>query len=219
MAFDRAVMIVIGLAICFMSGAESMPCPSGTVAVNITSTADVRNLTDVLACTGGGSFDITLYSSVIIAQRIEVANMKSVSVTGAGFPSIRGAPADDDGAAGAIGNDGSGHGIFHVANGSTLRLNNLVLEGGNAEDGGAVNLVASSSLFVLDCTFTNNNASNGGEPTCLRYDLHRGGDHHLVKHFKPPGRTPQHDSSQSCAVATGHSILISHIVLLVRIPD
>lgn len=158
---------LVGLAIsilAFLAGAKPELCPSGTVAINVTSAADVQNLTTALACTGG-MFDITWYPSVTLAQRIEVSNETSVTVTGIGLPSIRGVLVDDNGA-NAIGDAGagSGTGLFSVSNGSTLRLNGLVLEGGNAEHGGAVDLQSSSSLFVLGCTFANNTAGmNGGE--------------------------------------------------------
>ncbi|CAM9418710.1 unnamed protein product, partial [Laminaria digitata] len=126
---------------------------SSTVAVNITSTTDVQNLTDALDCTGEGSFDITWYPSVTIVQRIEVSNKKSVTVTGIDLPSIRGKLADDNGAD-AIADAAAG--LFSVTNGSTLSLNNLVLEGGKSEYGGAVEVHSSSSLFVFGCSFANN---------------------------------------------------------------
>lgn len=86
----------------------------------------------------------------------------------AGYPIIRGALADGN-HDGAVGDAGNGTGIFSVSNGSILRLNELVLEGGNAEYGGAVGLLSSSSLFVSSCTFANNSASQGGETRGLRY--------------------------------------------------
>ncbi|CAM9810348.1 unnamed protein product, partial [Laminaria digitata] len=88
----------------------------------------------------------------------------NVTVTGSGFPRIRGTLPDDH-AADTIVDAGEGGrpGLFSVSNGSTLRLNNLVLEGGNAEDGGAVDMFHSSSLLVFGCTFVNNNASRGGK--------------------------------------------------------
>ena len=88
--------------------------------------------------------------------------MKNVTVTGVGSPTIHGGLYNEN-----TGEDnldaGEGLGIFSVSDASTLKLSNLVLTGGNAQDGGAVNLLSSSSLFVYDCTFLSNNASNGGE--------------------------------------------------------
>eukprot|EP00904_Undaria_pinnatifida_P006566 jgi/Undpi1/3039/HiC_scaffold_15.g06415.m1 len=153
---------MVALGISLMPAAESVVCRSSTVAINVTSAADVQNITDVLACTGGGTFHITWYTSATILQTIEVSNKKEVTVNGVGVPSIRGVLANDNDEGTAIDTDvGSDAGIFSVSNGSTLRLNNLVLEGGNAEHGGAVNLFSSSSLYVVGCTFVNNSATNG----------------------------------------------------------
>lgn len=178
------LLTMVGLVISFLSGSESAPCASYTVVVDVTSTADVHNLTEALACTGGGAFDITWYPSVAITQRIEVSNKKNVTVTGNGFPTIRGLLPNNDEADAIVpagSGTGTGTGIFSVSNGSILHLNGLALEGGNAENGGAVDVLSSSSLFVFDCTFSDNNATNGGEATCVRYKLGEGGVYYLSK--------------------------------------
>lgn len=168
MVFDATTMMTLGLCISFLSGATPAPCPSSTVSIDVTSVTDVRNVTDALACTGEGDFNITWYPSVTLAQTIKVSDKKKVTVTGVGFPTIRGALFDDKGTASAVDAEfKSGTGIFSVSNGSTLRLNHLVLEGGNEDLGGGVSVLSSSSLFVSSCTFTNNSASNGGDITCL----------------------------------------------------
>lgn len=164
MLFYAMAILAACLIMPFMSGAEQAPCPSGAVVVDVYSAADVQNLTSVLAC-AGGYFNITWHHSLTIEQRIKVSDNKNVTVTGTGVrSSLRGALRDDNGgASGAIVKGGRGTGIFAVSNSSTLRLNHLVLEGGSAETGGAVDVDSSSSLFVFGCTFTNNSASKGGE--------------------------------------------------------
>lgn len=166
MVFDVMAMIMVGLVTRCLSDAAQIPCPRTTVAVNVTSAADVQNLTDVLSCTGEGDFIVTWYSSLAITETIVVSNEKNVTVTGINFPCIRGAVVDNNGVRAAVDAE-SGTGLFTASNGSTLRLKNLVLAGGNAEHGGAVNLHSSSSLDVFGCTFAYNNATNGGEMTCL----------------------------------------------------
>lgn len=156
--FDFTTLMMVGVLFSLLCGAGSAPCPSSTVQVNVTSTTDLQNLTDALACSGKGVFDITWFSSMEITQIIEVSDSKEVAVTGTGFPTIRGAVLDDIGEGG----------IFSVSTGSSLRLIDLVLQGGNAQNGGAVNVHSSSTLFVVGCTFVNNTASNGGEATNLR---------------------------------------------------
>ena len=151
----------------FMSGADSAPCPSVTAAVTITSKSDVQNLTEALACEGEVEFNITWYSSVTIEERIEVFDRKNVTVTGASSPSFGGGPGDDNDD-GVVIDAGTGTGIFSVSDGSTLRLINLVLAGGNAENGGAVDVRSFSSFIAFGCIFSSNNASNGGERPRLR---------------------------------------------------
>lgn len=164
MVFYIMAVLAAGLAMSSMSRAEPAPCPLGIVAVNVSSTADVQNLTEVLACTGGGSFSVTWYASLTIEKRIEVFDDKDVTVTGTSLPGSSLDALGDESIAGAIFlKPGSGTGMFAVSNGSTLRLNHLALEGGGAENGGVVEVVSSSSLFVFGCTFANNNASKGGE--------------------------------------------------------
>ena len=161
MTSDVMALMMVGLVVSFLFGADAAPCPSSTVEFNVTSIADLQNLTDALACYGIGAFDITWYSSMDITENIRVSDWKDVVVTGAGFPSTPGGLLGDTGAGPVI--SGAGSGIFSVYNGSSLRLTDLVLEGGNAENGGAVDVYSSSSLSVFDCIFINNTASNGGE--------------------------------------------------------
>lgn len=152
--------------ICFAPAAEPAQCPSAIIAASVTSIADVHNLADALNCTGPGDFDVTWNSDLQLDRSIDVSNMKTVTVTGSGFPTIRGALGKDI-APGAIGDAGLGTGIFSVSNGSTLHLNNVALEGGGAIKGGAISVIHSSSLFVSGCSFTSSNGIQGGEGACF----------------------------------------------------
>eukprot|EP00904_Undaria_pinnatifida_P003095 jgi/Undpi1/12787/HiC_scaffold_7.g02454.m1 len=155
-------ILMTGLTLAFTSGAAASPCPAATMAIDVTSTAMVQNLTDVLACSGKGSFSITWHASLTIENTIKVSDNKNVTITGVGSAgTIRGA-LGDDGDDDSIMHNGSRTGMFSVSNRSTLRLNHLAFEGGYAEKGGAVDVLSSSSLFVFDCTFTSNKASRGG---------------------------------------------------------
>lgn len=55
-------------------------------------------------------------------------------------------------------------GIFSIGSGSTLSLRSLALDSGRSKEGGAIYVGDESVVNVLDCAFTNNDASNGGEP-------------------------------------------------------
>lgn len=161
-------MLAFGLITCFMSGADSAPCPSDTVELHINSTADVRKLADALSCVGDGVFNITWHGSLTINEIIEISNEKNIAITGAGFASFHGEFGDDI-VAGAVIDARSDTGIFSVSNGCTLRLDDMVLVGGNSENGGAVTVISSSALILSGCTLTRNNASNGGETPPLEY--------------------------------------------------
>lgn len=182
-------MMMVGLITCYLSGAELIPCPWTTVTVNVTTAADIRNLSDVLSCIGEGDFNITWYSSLNIAEPVVVSNEKNVTVTGVFFPRIRGGLVENNGDR-AVVEAGNGNGLFSVSNRSTLRLNNLVLAGGNAEHGGAISLYSSSSLDLFGCTFVDNNATNGGETTCLRCNLTRYSQLSPAKIFTVKPRVP-----------------------------
>lgn len=151
-----------GFAVSCLPGAHSAPCPVGTVDINVRYPADVHNLADAFNCTGQGAFNVTWYSNLTLVNSINVADMKQVTVTGSGSPTISGGLGDDNDD-GSIDDPRTGTQIFSVSNGSSLRLSHLVLEGGQAEHGGAIEVSSSSSLFVFDCSFSNNNASRGGE--------------------------------------------------------
>ena len=160
------VVVLAGWTSSFISGAELVACPSETVSMDLTTTADIQSLTDAMNCSGEGFFNATLYNSVQIQQRIEVSDQKTVTITGEGLPTISAATLDDalDSAeSSAVTDVGNSIGIFLVSGGSTLTVNALVLEGGRSEDGGAVVVLSSSSMHVFDCTFKNNNATTGGD--------------------------------------------------------
>lgn len=165
MTCKTLLLLVAWLTTLIGSGAAISPCLPGTVAFDVVTTADVQRLTDELNCTGRGNFYITWYSSLQIGKRIDVSSETNITVTGSGFPTIRGAVNDDNDAGGSV-TTGTATGIFSVSKSSTLRLNNLALEGGYASSGGAVSVTSSSFLVVSGSTFANNHAwNNGGDTT------------------------------------------------------
>ena len=164
------VVVLAGWTSSFISGAELVACPSETVSMDLTTTADIQSLTDAMNCSGEGFFNATLYNTVQIQQRIEVSNQKSVTITGSGFPTLRAATLDTDESS-AVADVGNFTGIFLVSGGSTLTMNALVLEGGRSKDGGAVVVLSSSSVHAFDCTFENNNATTGGDTLLGRLTL------------------------------------------------
>lgn len=161
---DIVGTMIAVLVIFFVSGAESGPCPLDTIGLNVTSEADIHTLTQVFNCTGQGSFHVRWDRSLTLDQRVDIPSNKNVTITGSGFPTIRGGlGVDERDEESIIDRENGTTGVFSVANESTLLLSHLMFAGGRAEDGGAVYLYPSSTLFVSDCTFSNNKASYGGK--------------------------------------------------------
>lgn len=179
--FDILAMVLTGVAIAFMSGAESAKCPTSTVVVNVTSAEDVQILADALKCTGGGDFNVTWYSNLTLGQTIEVSYLTSVTITGSGSPVIHGGLGGDTYGSAFLDGE-SGTALFSVSDGATLSLVNLILVGGKSGNGGAVALFSSSSLYVYGCNFALNNASDGGETRCVSYHRMDSTNNHVARY-------------------------------------
>ena len=87
---------VVGWAMLYISGAETAPCSSDPVAVNVNSTSGVQGLINEINCTGEGFFDVTWYGTVQIEQTIVVSDQKSVTITGSNSPTASTGESDPD---------------------------------------------------------------------------------------------------------------------------
>lgn len=164
------------LALASMPGAQSAPCPAGTTSMDVSTAVELQTMMNAINCTGEGIFDITWIGSVFLVQTIEVCENKQLTVTGStstgsvstGSASNQPISTESVSSGESFSSDviyaGSTSRIFKVCNGSTLSLNNLVLEGGVSATGAGIDARSSSSVFVENCAFTNNNATAGGEP-------------------------------------------------------
>ena len=151
----HAMAAKLALLLLFLQGAKSVLCPAGTISMNVATTFELQTLMTTINCTGEGAFNVTWIGRVSLVEAIEIRDEKHLTVTGS--TSAR------TGFSSATIDAGGTMGIFTVYKGCTLSLNSLVLEAGNATNGGAVDARSSSSVIVDDCVFTNNIATNGGE--------------------------------------------------------
>ena len=151
------VLVVGMLSYSFMSGAEAAACSAGAISMNVTTAAELQNMIDTINCTGEGFFHATWTGSLQLGQRIELSDSKTLTITGS-RPVLTNLPS-------AVIDAGGTTGIFGVSNGSTLTLDNLVLQGGASENGAAVDVRSFSSVHVSGCVFVNNNSTTGGENT------------------------------------------------------
>ena len=158
--------MLVGSAISSIRSAEAVQCPSSTIAVNLTTAADLQDLRHAINCSGRGEFYVAWRSSLLINQTIEITEYKNVRVVGYGLPIISyGLPNNNDDDDDNDDEDNyaeSTAGMFLVSHGSTLSISSLVLDGGYSDKGGAVAVHSSSILYVLGCAFTNNTAKFGG---------------------------------------------------------
>lgn len=101
-----------------------------------------------------GTFHVTWYGRQQIRKNVVVSDEKHVTITGVTSNGTDPVAANDA---------GNTTGLFFVDGESTLILRSLTLDGGRSQAGGAIYVKSGSVVNVLDCAFTNNEASNGGE--------------------------------------------------------
>ena len=139
-----------------IQAAEAAPCASGITNLDVATANDLEQFVEALACNEtAGVFNVTWYGRQQVDERIDMSDMKDVTITGVALDGIDPAAANDA---------GSTTGLFVVDGGSTLSLRSLVLDGGQSQEGAAISVDA-SVVNAFDCGFTNNNASEGGD-TC-----------------------------------------------------
>ena len=155
-------MLVAGLIIAFIAGVQSAPCLSQTVSVNVTTSGDVQRLIDAMNCSGEAEYNVVWYSTLELGRRINVANHKHLEIAGLGHPTVSATLYNPNESEPAI-EAGNTEGMFLVSNRSTLTISHMIIDGGHADNGGAVAVHSSSILYVNDCIFTGNRADSGGE--------------------------------------------------------
>lgn len=148
-------VMAVSQSLLFMARAMAAPCPGGTVAMTVSTPAELQIMTTTMNCTGDGTFDVTWTGTVPVTKVVEVSRQKQLTVTGSS--QALGDSSSD------VMDAGNSTGIFVVSNGSTLILNYMVLEGGISPAGAAIDARDYSSVRVLGCAFTNNDATTGGE--------------------------------------------------------
>lgn len=154
MTLDALTMVVVMRCLSVLSGAEAGPCPAATTSMNVTTIAALPNMINIINCNGEGTFGPTWTGRVQLAHIIELSDYKTLTVTGS-RPILKTFPSD-------VIYAGSTTSIFAASNGSTLTLKNLVLQGGASKNGAAVDAGSFSSVDVVGCASTNNNATTGG---------------------------------------------------------
>lgn len=139
------------------SGGPECATAGGVNEVEVWSASDAQGLLDLLAYYRGGAIDVTWHGRVSVNDTFYVLDGTFLTVTGvhdASSSSTSIGSGDenvaDDSTAGAAVIDGgynTSFGVFCVHNGSTLSLDNMVLEKGHSVQGGAA---LSAGVEVFD---------------------------------------------------------------------
>ena len=158
MRFDVLKAIVAILSISVLPVATPAPCTTETIVMEVASAADLETMSNAINCTGEGTFHVTWIGSLQLHQSIDISDNKQLTITGSN-------PVPE-----TVIDGGNATNIVSVSGGSTLNLVSLVLNGGNSDEGGAVAARDFSVVNVVGCSFTNNNASLGGEKGCITFE-------------------------------------------------
>ena len=149
-----ARLLLAGLAYSFILATGVAQDAPDIISVDVASSNDLVIFMDNIKKDEKRVFNVTWYGRQQVGERITVSSGTNVTITGVTLPGADPAVANDAGIA---------TGMFFVHGGSILSLRNLMLDGGDAEDGAAISVVENGVVNVFDCAFTNNIASNGGD--------------------------------------------------------
>ena len=140
--------LLLPLLFLFFGSIEAgSPCSTRVETMVVRNPSDAEKLTEALLCDGRGTFFVDWHGGLFLSRTVSVSNGSTLNVTGLSKD------------AGAFMNaDGTGR-LFEVDLASTLSLQDMTFTGGN----GALSVSGGSYVEVIDCSWNNNIASNGGE--------------------------------------------------------
>lgn len=137
----------------------SAPCPEGVITLSVSSTADVLELSEALLCSGEGEYEVEWSGEVLVTSTISVSNSTSLKITGSVSSTLPQAVVDG----------GDEVQLFVVDAGSSLELSGLSIQRGVTSDGrAAVEVMGSSLLTAIDCSFSyNSGGERGNQCSCF----------------------------------------------------
>eukprot|EP00752_Nemacystus_decipiens_P012244 g10853.t1 len=137
---EGKVVLIAGLV-------TSEPCGPGTVNMTVGSPEDADKLSEALACTGGGSFEVAWNGTVRITRSLVVGEGSFLNITG--------------GSGDATVNGGGITRLFNIT-GAVLHIENVVLSRGATNASGAAILATGGATIVARaCAFSTNTAIEG----------------------------------------------------------
>lgn len=138
-------------AVCRILVAEAAPCSPQSGAWIISDEDEALRLASAIGCSGG-IFTVTWVGAIEISEPFVISEGTSLTINGEGD----GSSLDGAGTVGPL--------ILVEGVSSELTLRNVEITKGSARDGGAISALTSAKVNIMDCTFSDNDASaSGGE--------------------------------------------------------
>lgn len=110
---------------------------------------EALSLASAIGCSDG-NFTVTWVGAITVSQTLTIADGTSLTITGEGTDSAM----DGAGTAGPL--------LFVEGDSSSLTLRNLEITRGSGTKGGAIYALTSTTVNIINCTFSDNDASGSG---------------------------------------------------------
>ena len=146
------IVVVLAWAVGSIIEVGGVSCSPENISLTINDEDGVLDLASALDCSDG-TFTITWVGSLAIPQTLAVTDGTSLTINGEGA----GSALDGRGVTGPL--------IFVDGSSSALTLRNLGVKRGSGTVGGAISALTSASVNIVNCTFSENYASQGGGET------------------------------------------------------
>lgn len=137
--------------LCITGAMAATGCVGGAIEATVSNTTHVDNLAEALACSDAQQLFVSWYGNVKVSSTLTVRNNTVLNIIGRDGAAIEG---------------GGGLRLFSILDGATLKLYNVSVGKGHAQDGtgGAIFVDEASHVALHHCSFTDNFASlHGGE--------------------------------------------------------
>lgn len=115
----------------------------------ITDEDEALSLASAIGCSDG-NFTVTWVGAITVSQALTIADGTSLTINGEGLDSAL----DGAGTAGPL--------VVVEGESSSLTLRNLEIARGSGTKGGAIYALTSATANIINCTFSDNDASGSG---------------------------------------------------------
>ena len=146
------IVVVLAWAVGSIIEVGGVSCSPQNISLTINDEDGVLDLASALDCSDG-TFTVTWVGSLAIPQTLTVTDGTSLTIIG----EDAGSALDGRGVTGPL--------IFVDGSSSALTLRNLGVKRGSGFYGGAISALTSAAVNIVNCTFSENDASQSGGET------------------------------------------------------